>query len=213
MKCLPILCLILVAGCKPPKQDVGFIPDADHKQLLRLQLQVTALQSNLNRVQAQCTNYADANVAALLITSNDVAISMINSRVSLLESAGVGRLVCLNPESTSFSVMDTALGKLFLSTEKVEPYLDGYKVFISVGNPNYTKIDGFDLVWFIAQAGKTYYAHTNKIATPLPAGAWTQIDFVASPAQSIDMHNLWLRVDDDLSKISLYTPDSGSKAK
>ncbi len=110
----------------------------------------------------------------------------------------------VNPDEPTHNRVDTDLCPMLLYTEKAEPYLDGYKVRMNLGNPSAILFDGFELAahWG-PKATKTLqgeewrakqHSITNKINVPLPSGTWTPFDLVIAPANAEELRRTRVQV-------------------
>ncbi|NMD01284.1 MAG: DUF3251 domain-containing protein [Bacteroidales bacterium] len=61
-------------------------------------------------------------------------LSQIEMRLIPLETPK--NIVMLDPYSKGFQKIETENGNLFVSVEKIEKYLNGYNLFLNIGNPN-----------------------------------------------------------------------------
>jgi hypothetical protein len=56
------------------------------------------------------------------------------------------RFTAIAPDDKGYGKLETDLGTLFVSTESVDPYLDGYKIHLNIGNPSYATFSDFKLI-------------------------------------------------------------------
>ena len=119
--------------------------------------------------------------------------------------------VSIAPEEKGYGVLKTPFGNLFISTESVEPYLDGYKIHLKIGNPTCAHFNGFSLICSTYQNTNvigTFHAFTNEITDELSAGYWTPIDFVLAPASMDEVRNASVSV--QLNQINLLEKSPAS---
>jgi hypothetical protein len=110
-----------------------------------------------------------------------------------------------------FSRVDTSLGTLFVLLRNSQPYLDGHKISIEIGNPYNSDIHDIKIKakWGprFEPGKRVRYAEWEKSLlerefSPLKSiagGEWTPIDLVLSPAASFG----YLEVSIDATIISL----------
>jgi len=113
--------------------------------------------------------------------------------------------VTIDTSSSGFQPVNTPVGKLLVTTKDVSRYLDGYKVTLEIGNPLTASISTCDIEanWFITlvrtNKGWNFEEHiasqktnTFNLATPFPAGYWTEITLNVTPATDQEIKNLSL---------------------
>lgn len=124
------------------------------------------------------------------------------------------RFASIDTDSKGYGKIETGLGTLFVSTQSAEPYLDGYKVHLSIGNPYFVTYSDFKLIaswgppltngaeftkWSAAQKNKT-----NEVTTPLYPGAWNAVELILAPATADELRNAQVAI--ELDKINLREP-------
>lgn len=147
-------------------------------------------------------------------------LAALEEKVSLLQrrvfALAKNDTIWINPTSPDkYQRVDSTLGFFLVSLERVEPYLDGQRVYLTIGNPSSITFEGFslDVEW-----GKRVPEDTNQWAqwsealrhkelsftnTLLP-GTWTRVDFVLAPAPTGEFGHLALSMQTDV--ISLRRP-------
>ncbi len=103
---------------------------------------------------------------------------------------------------------------MLVSVEKVEQYLDGYKVSLEIGNPLSVNFDGFDIeaAWGPRYNTGDDYAkwlaakQTKKIAEThtLPPGRWSPIDIILPSTEPKGFGYLDLKL--SINRLSLAAP-------
>lgn len=68
--------------------------------------------------------------------------------------------------SQGYATLDAGVGKLMVSVEDIEPYADGVKVRLAIGNPNAVTLNGL-------KGEATYGPATSRIGA-MPAGEWSK---------------------------------------
>ena len=123
--------------------------------------------------------------------------------------------IVIDPAEKGYGRLDTNSGFFFISCEDVQPYLDGYKLILNIGNPLYVKYDGFKLS---IKYGRQFdfktmnYGNwegslkiTEKAFTDelLPA-TWNKIEMVLAPAKPEEMR--YIRISMKTDKVMLNQP-------
>jgi hypothetical protein len=84
---------------------------------------------------------------------------------------------------------------LFVAIESVEPYLDGFKLNVKLGNPNYATIYGCVLKIGPAKTDKSpKKAVSVNLSETLRAGSWTYADFVLPGTTPAQLKNLEISI-------------------
>jgi hypothetical protein len=121
------------------------------------------------------------------------------------------RTATLDLASKNYQRLDTDMGSFMVAAESVEPYLDGYKVVLSIGNPMLATFNGFKLrvEWAtsITKAAdyetweKTRQQKEISFTEPLQPGRWNQVELLlpSTKPDQLGYFNLSL----DISTISL----------
>ena len=126
--------------------------------------------------------------------------------------------VVLHVSEKGFQRIDTENGSFLIACQDVTPYLDGYKVRFSIGNPSSASYQGFKLT---AQWGKKMpakpradwvkslgYKQMTFTETLFP-GAWNDVEIILSPAKSDDLGYLEMHMETDT--VRLNKPQSASE--
>ena len=104
-------------------------------------------------------------------------------------------------EGGGYAVAKTPQGPFIVSVKKIEPYLDGYRVTLEVGNPTNILLRGgdFQINWGIPwnTKGKDFAEisasqHNKKFSVPkdFPPGAYTAVDLALTPAKPEEVKSL-----------------------
>ena len=119
--------------------------------------------------------------------------------------------------STGFSRINTDSGFFLVSLENVEPYLEGFRINLEVGNPllaTYKNLK-FQVSWGkkfdskeAANDPNAYQKwlsglHSKKISIPddLAAGAWNKVQLVLSPAKSDELGYIAVKLSTDTASL------------
>lgn len=147
-------------------------------QLAQMEKRLAQLESASQSLQTQTTQ----NWSALYDLKHDSAV--------------------FDPASPSrYLRIDTAAGALLVSLEKVEPYLDGVRVDLQIGNPTSTSFQGFELNarWarrFKEGEGSWFdWATTRKakkfvFTTDIVAARWNNVQLILPETKPADFGNL-----------------------
>lgn len=164
--------------------------------------------------------------------ASTASVAQLTSRVTALENqqtlrawqAAAEKKASFDPSnSEGFQKLETNLGTFLIVLEGVEPYLDGQRVTLRIGNPYAADVSGLtlDLEWgprlpvFTSSTSEsfdkvlTHYneaTHTKQVqpVEQLRAGAWTKYVFVVAPAKSEDFGRLEVQM--NAKSVSLAAP-------
>jgi hypothetical protein len=124
--------------------------------------------------------------------------------------------ISLDLTQKAYQRLDTDNGFFLVSVEEAVPYLNGYKIHLSIGNPSYATYKNYTLKVRWSKAydwGKytqTSYDEWNKriqekeISFPdsLEAGAWNGVDLILAPVNADQLEYLMLSM--STSTVSLH---------
>ena len=201
---IPLLCAVGQQSQSPPKKDsLAPLPTAQ-EQIKALSQEVKALGEEVRRLK----------VANETIMS---AVSNINSSlrdIMPLENDAAE----LDPSGTGYQAVATSEGRFFLSVEKTEPYLDGQRVYLKIGNPSLVTFNGCraEVRWntrppkrakqpenwtILAQELDALDSWEKKarsqefdLTTSLLPGAWTAVNFVLPETESSQLGYLKVKL-------------------
>lgn len=111
--------------------------------------------------------------------------------------------VYLDTSSKGFQRLDTNCGTFWVMLENVEPYPDGYKLVLSIGNPYYAIFSGMKTLarWGPAFDGnvsekdvsayeaweKTLKEKEETMTSELRPGTWNKMTLILAPAKQEDL--------------------------
>ena len=204
--------LLSLVGCK----------QAEDRRIAELERQVKELQnetasrtwvSNCFFVVGGSLDSLDRDIKRLRLDADWRAILEQNRHV-----------VRLDPTQKSYQRLETENGALMVAFDSMEPYLDGYRVTLQIGNPSLLTYAGFEATttwgpsWEGGQTNSntadiTHWQslqHTNvvRLTDRLLPGTWNYVNLVIAPAKPDEIRNLELFIKTD--SISL-TPGIKSK--
>jgi hypothetical protein len=119
----------------------------------------------------------------------------MNFRINWLENLLDSSSATLDCKGKGFSsfIMKTPKLQMFASCENVEPYLEGHKVTLKIGNPHSFSFGGIsgELTY-----GKGYPYSTTEIsfAGVLVSGAWTTLTVTISPSKPEDLRTMFATI-------------------
>lgn len=104
--------------------------------------------------------------------------------------------VTIDPSTKSFQRLDSTVGVLLVSCQDVQPYANGFKVHLSIGNVTMATLHGFKLKvsWGPAYTDTTVTDWTTArhsgefdFTDDLLPGKWNKVAFALTPAQPRDL--------------------------
>ena len=140
-------------------------------------------------------------------------IAALDLEVTFLKSALDGRKAAyLDPSSPGgYTRMDSSAGSFVVSLEDVQPYLDGYKVTLNIGNLTSATYQGFTLkaewgrdLFNFAQSEKKDSSRQKNFSftQSLQPGAWNKVQIVIPSTKPEDFKFLRLSIDTDVISLS-----------
>jgi len=208
--CLLSACLVFaLTGCEQKTEPTSIEVD---QHIKALEAEISELKSN--ELNSQAFNYAvyraDTNFEQRvkgLEVAGEVWYSFetnYEQRIEALENLREQNWIMLDPTSEGFQRLDTTLGSLVVSVKSVTPYLDGYKVDISIGNPMDMDFNGFVLScqWGLAPKIGANYDEIQKSQKSqdfqrtevLLAGHWNPVELIIAPATTDEIKNLRISI-------------------
>ena len=145
----------------------------------------------------------------------------------VIEQSNRKKAATLDPSTKDYSFFDSDAGRLLISCESAEPFLDGHKVALRIGNPLSMTFKGFKLKirhggrapelpksvdtaqitkWQEANAEwqKTLREKELSFTDTLSPAAWNRIEAVITPSKPDEL--AYLEITLETNTISLYTP-------
>jgi hypothetical protein len=91
-----------------------------------------------------------------------------------------------------YSVAQTKFGSFTIVCKNVTPYLDGYKVHLSIGNLTNARFSGakINLLW-----GKDYNSKEMSVTNIFYPGRYTNVEIVLTPAKPEDIKTFSVALD------------------
>src|SRR5436190_14517820 len=113
--------------------------------------------------------------------------------------------VTLDFSEKSFGSIYTSVGQLFIGTVDAQPYLDGYKLALNIGNPTTAQFEGITLhvTWgpkdlkgeTPEERAASYKSTTVRVNEPLLPGKWNRVEINAVPAKPEAVRNVHVMVE------------------
>ena len=204
---IPLL-LASALGCRPDTP-----PSVDtHTTTIVTQLVQTVVDTSkplaevTNRLggfqaqQNEINGYFNEQITNLVntVVAQASEIASLKQRLTTLEWQNLHSSYSITPESKSFGIYDEEHTKLFISTKNIEPYLDGYKVQLSIGNPAAADFTGLKVIsrwgppWQTNLVFKEWLANWHAVTNDLPQtirhGSWTDVEISILPATAAEIH-------------------------
>jgi hypothetical protein len=117
------------------------------------------------------------------VTALRSLLSTVSKRVIRYQSAD------LNVTEKGFTRIDSNGGTFYVSLDKADAYLNGYKLNLRIGNPSTATFDGVKLTFLYGEPDKGDEWQTKEITSvaKLSAGAWTHVEAVIAPATAAQL--------------------------
>jgi hypothetical protein len=102
----------------------------------------------------------------------------------------------LSGTTKGFELARTDYGSFLVSLVDVQPYLDGYKVTLSIGNPLDADVtDGTISVKFGPSEADSLNTVSQAIEEPLAGGHWTNVSVTIAPARAEQLGYMGVSLD------------------
>lgn len=205
-------------------------------QLRDFDKKIDAQSETLNRFQQSTTDAVDKKAATMGQTLAELFTKLegeVRSQITSLRQSFLGeKTAVLEPGSKGYSYLSTDKGVFLFIVDGAEPFLDGHKILVRVGNPMNMTFSGFKLKVRYGKRPPTFPSldindSSNKAAfekwatdnsswektvrkteiaftESLAAGAWTKIDFALKETKPEDVAFLEVGIVTD--QISLRKP-------
>jgi hypothetical protein len=171
-----------------PKKNTPASSGVDRKEVEALRGEIAILRKQIESLREQVTSLQN-NMA-----SNSLDVYKLKHEVAEFDPSSPG----------PYERVDTSVGPLLVSIGKVEPYLDGYKVGLEIGNPLSVTFNGFDIQaawgprykigqnyakWLVARQEKKI-----SLTDRLSPGRWTPIEIILPSTESKDFGYLSIQL-------------------
>ncbi|MEQ1781969.1 MAG: hypothetical protein ABMA14_11460 [Hyphomonadaceae bacterium] len=146
-------------------------------------------------------NAGDAGKLSALeakVSEQSAQLAALSTDVLKLTNEQQDDLVILNAAQPEFQSLQTGVGQLFVSVQDIQPYADGFKLLLHVGNPSAATLYGGEgsISWYSAGSDGTKSAQSKEfqVLKDIRAGFWTPVEVTISPAKSADLNALFVRM-------------------
>ena len=171
----------------------------------------------------------EATVQSLQTTTQTNWTTLRDSQVRLaqfvFDESNQKKSAVLDPSSKEYSFLESDAGRLLVSCESAEPFLDGHKLVLRIGNPLSMSFKGFKLKfrygsrapkfpkspdaeqltkWQQANAAWQLTLHEKELSftDTLSPAAWNRIEAVITPSKPDELAHLEIKIETDT--VSLY---------
>jgi hypothetical protein len=160
-------------------------------QLCCVSCDQSADTTNSERVKKLETEQVQLKAKVDKLDSEMMGLHMALDSVKNQNSSAV-----FDPSSKGYQRVDTSSGSFLVSLKDIQPYADGYRLKLSIGNPSSAEYSGFSLTakwhksfekmtsedWQKEQPEKTF-TYTEKLFP----GSWNTVSLILSPAQKEEL--------------------------
>lgn len=217
--CAVILSFLLLNGCDRLTQ-IAQQPEVVQKQGEKLKVIEGQIENLGKRLSDFQTDYdalksrydEQEQTVSNLRTQYDTEINKINDAL-VIENDMIQAMmkrskpVIFDSTSKGFQRLDTDLGPLLISIQKISPYQDGHKLRLYIGNPWMCKFAGFTLKAKWGEAfkpkgkvtsadwRKSLRSKDEKFTEILEPGHWNKIDIVFAPSKSEQLEHIEIELE------------------
>ena len=180
MKILPLIALCLfVAGCSD-KTDQTKQFAAIQEENKRLEAETIVLRQDVGQLKTD-------------MKKDEEAVLFLLSKINEADSP---KPALLSGTERGFELAKTEYGSFLVSIADVEPYLDGFSVTLSIGNPLDADItSGTISIKYGTSSSGTLGTVSQDIEQPLIGGRWTDVVIVVAPAKPEQLGYLGVSLD------------------
>jgi hypothetical protein len=176
------------AGCEPLEKMVSQVVEKQvSKRDAEQKLRIKQLETNIATIENKIA------FIEMMQELQSSAIDSIDTRKATISDGG------------TYGIAKTLQTPVFVSIEKIEPHLDGYKVALSVGNPSSVIFDGsqIEVEWGLPWGAKGRTSDeirasrkTKKFSFPreFPPNTYTHIEVALTPATAEEVKTLQVGV-------------------
>ena len=140
------------------------------------------------------TNKVDADVRAEVDQlKRDIALLKLEGALARIETSGLGQDdATFDVQGTqSYTKLKAPTGAVLVSLDRIEPYLNGFNVFIKIGNPSTAILHGVsgEINWGRSDSSDM---QTKKfeLLDSFPPGTWRSVKLTIGPANSQDLSKI-----------------------
>jgi hypothetical protein len=179
---LSLLICIELSACNPPATD---------------QKDATFSLERLSRIEARLDKIERDQ--KIVDERHDFTEKFLGFRIDGLENQGA----IVSTDNQDFGVAHTRYGTFTVAAEKVEPYLDGYKITLRFGNLSAAMFGGAKVT---VDWGPNGLGSEREYQVPLNflPGRYTEYEFALTPAKAADVKEITVSL--DFTQVTLNLP-------
>jgi hypothetical protein len=161
----------------------------EHKEIVDLRREISNLKSQQAALEADTSKLRQ-----------DLEATNFSQSLMRLDIDAAWQSTVQISEGGSYGLARTAHGPVIVSMDKIEPYLDGYKVTLSVGNPTTVTFSDatIEVEWGLPWGNGRSYVETSKsrkkktfsILKSFQPGAYTLTEVALTPAKAEEIKSL-----------------------
>ncbi len=170
------------------------------EEIIELTNRIDEFGSYMEELQEDCSSYDD-DIKEL---NKFIDTQTRNTNLLFERTKDAPKRAYLSVFEIGYDVAETKVGNLILAINSIEPYLDGYKVDINIGNPNNATFNGLelDVICIAKDRVGDPETHLISVTDTISAGSWNSVEFMI-PGLSFD--NLgYLNIQATSDLVSLY---------
>lgn len=118
----------------------------------------------------------------------EISAIKLEAALSRIEMSGQGAEYAVfdSQGSKAYTKLKAPTGVVLASLERVEPYLNGYNVYINVGNPSTALLHGVsgELKWGKADDLSDLQSKKFELLDSFPPGTWRVVKLTTGPADA-----------------------------
>lgn len=151
---------------------------------------ISNIEYNLNQLKDK--------VESLESTTESLDDKFNETKLDLLAANCSTNIVTLNAKiQKGYQIIKFGPGFFFISLDKVEKYLDGYKLYINIGNPYVSKFDDINIIVSWGNSKPKEYQLTGSAF----GAKWNKFEIFINPASEKDLEKISIVM--DFPKVSL----------
>jgi hypothetical protein len=136
------------------------------------------------------------------ITAAEERIEELDVRLLLAEAElQEGKEVPIDCTNPSYVRIESNNGTFLVVCEEAEPYLDGFRLNLLIGNPSTLRYHGVDLQlsWHRSRLARAFKPEeikkvTRSISEPLIPGSWNRLSVVITPTRQEELGDLRMSI-------------------
>ena len=165
--------------------------------------EIAALRSEIEVLKAKLIGFEAVKIATAKLSES---LSTAESDISVLKftKADSSTSAVLSTDSHGFARADTDAGSFLVAVEDVTPYLDGFKVKLSVGNINtsvYTNVK-LKLSWYPSTKYSPYKQKDESLNQCLKSGIWNPIEVILPNTKPEELGRISVVIDVSAATVS-----------